>query len=142
MALITDAQARDQIMSLLYTHWTAHAGGVPLGFEDTGFSKPADGSAYGYAFIRKVTGRQATLGGDQGQSRWNTRGTVTVQVRTPQGKGLVLSDSLCGTARDAFRGTRTTGGVVFTNPRVREAGNDGVYTLANVIADFEYDEIA
>lgn len=139
---LTDAQARDEILGALNTAWTAGAGGVPLIFEDTLQARPSDGSAWAFAFVRKVDSLQATLAAADGRKRWRTFGMVTVLVRTPQGDGHVQSDALCDAARNAFRGKRTPGGVVFTNSRVREEGIDGVYTLVTVIADFEYDEIA
>lgn len=147
MALLTDAEARNEIMGALNTAWLAGgaSAAVALGFEDTTFVRPVGSSdvtvPYGYAFIRKVLSEQATLSSEDGLIRWRTKGTVNVQVRTPQGDGYTLSTALCAIARDAFRGTRTPGGVVFSRPRIREAGTDGAYTLANVIADFEFDEV-
>lgn len=140
---LTDPQARDEILGSLNTAWLAGAesASLPLFFEDTRFDRPATG-AYAMASVRKVESIQATLAGTDGQKRWRTFGTVTVEVFTPRGDGHVLSDALCGTARDAFRGTRTNGGVTFRRARIREAGADGTITKSIVSADFEYDEIA
>lgn len=142
--MLTDKDARDEILALLETAWQADADStnLPLLYENTTASRPADGSAYAVALIRKVDNIQATLANETGQRRFRTFGIVTVQIRTPQGDGYTLSDKLSRVARDAFRGRRTSNGVVFTRARVKEAGADGTYALVNVIADFEYDEIA
>lgn len=141
---MTDTEARDDILSTLSAAWDADGDSwaVPLGFMDAVPSRPEDGSAWALASVSKAASFQATLSSETGQMRHRTVGTVMVQIRTPQGDGYTLSDKLSRVARDAFRGKRTAGGVVFSRSRVREGGIDGTYTLVNVLADFEYDEIA
>jgi hypothetical protein len=51
-------------------------------------------------------------------------------------------DAIVEVLLNAFRGQRTSGGVLFRNPRAQEVGTKGVYSDTFVFVDFEYDTIA
>jgi len=44
-------------------------------------------------------------------------------------------------ARDAYQGIRTPGGVWFRNATTREIGNDRAWYNVNAVIQFQYDEV-
>lgn len=93
------------------------------------------------ATIRHAVSGQASLTNSQGVRKWVRSGTLSVQVFTPSGTGLGLSDRIASTIRGAYEGFATSGGVWFRNARVSEIGDDGTWYQVNVLVDFEYHEI-
>lgn len=144
-------EAVDDIMGLVYTAWEANVV-TPLGFQSLIFDdnpgdRPTDTSGgdvvgWGNALIRHVTGGQAALSGDgTARSLWRREGVVTVEVYAPQARGRVELDQAVQAVLDAFEGIHTENGVWFRNVRVAEQGQSGIWYKANVLADFEYDQL-
>lgn len=141
--MTTLSQARDDMLSTLRTAWQADVSSkdLPVDWPDVPFTPPESG-AWARVALRYTGGGQATLANHEGVRRYENLGTVIVQVFTPAGEGQVLSDYLANVIKDAYRGVRTTNGVVFRNVRGPfEVGTEGSWYQVNVMADFEYDEV-
>lgn len=75
--------------------------------------------------------------------RYEPKGLIFVQVFAPMvADGMDKGRKLAMIARDAFRGQQTASGVVFRNVRINELPNDGKSYRFNVVAEYEYDDIA
>jgi hypothetical protein len=136
-------QARDEILGTFRTAWLADSvsQSVPVLYSDVS-QEPPDTGAWARVTINHTTSRQATLSNETGARRFRRVGFVTVQIFTPTGGGLTLSDGLTTIAVRAFEGVTTTPGrVLFRNVRPIEVGQDGNWFNMNVVADFEYDEV-
>ena len=79
--------------------------------------------------------------GECGQSYEND-GLVFVQIFCPSDdtKSDEYGRKLAAVARDAFRGKRTPGGVVFRNARVNELPAEPQWVKFNSVAEYEYYE--
>jgi len=137
---LTLTEARDEIMDLFTTAWTAGAPSVALHYWDLSADTPGAGNAAWAA----ITARW-TLGNQRGfaigPKRYERQGIVTVQIFTPFGSGLTEADSLAKIAHDAFEGVDTPNGVWFRNVRVNTIGHSGEWFQTNVLAEFIYDEV-
>jgi len=144
MTVANITQARDEMCAVIQTAWDATdavTAGLPMLYPDKAQKTPSNG-AYGRVTILHGGGGQATLSGETGARRFRHTGIVTVQVFTPIGDGLVLSDQIVQIVHDALAGTTTSPGRVhLRNVRVNEVGETGAWHQTNVLADFEYDEV-
>lgn len=143
MTVSSMTQARDEVMAVLKAAWDANSSSqdVPLLYWDTAQKPPSEG-AWARAIMQHGGGGQATLSGETGSRRFRYTGIVTIQLFTPTGGGLVLSDTLAQVVRNALAGVTTDPGQVhLRNVRSVEVGQEGVWFHTNVLADFEYDEV-
>ena len=147
---VTTTVARDEIYGLFKTAWDGDvaSSSVLVLYENVPGEPPdavntATGKLPPYArvSVRHFTGGQSTLSGGLGRRTFSRNGAVTVQIFTPIGDGLALSDTLVPIARNAYEGVDTASGVWFRNVRHVEVGPTGAWYQVNVIADFTYDEI-
>lgn len=136
---LTITQARDEISTLFKVAWDAT--GYLVIWDDVGQPAPTDRSPWARFTIRHYDGAQATLANHSGQRRYRRSGTIFVQLFAPTGEGLSTLDEMAIVAMRAFEGKSTAGGVWFRDVRLREVGVDGNWQQANVMADFEYDEV-
>jgi len=84
-------------------------------------------------------GAPASIGGSL--KRYEMVGLISVQVFTPYGDGLRISDDLVEVVLDAYRiGGATPSGVQFTSAGSEEIGKDGVWFQANCVIEFTYDQ--
>lgn len=76
--------------------------------------------------------------------RFRNNGLVFVQVYGPM--ALATANAKCRTISElvlnSMRGKETSNGVIFRNVRINELATDGKSYRYNVIAEYEYDEIA
>jgi hypothetical protein len=140
------ATARDDILSLFYSAWNAGppSQGIAVVYDDTMGSTPKDGQPalpWARAVVKHLNGGQASLANFNGTSRYRRAGIFTVQVFTPYGGGLSLSDTLVSVIVNAFEGKASTNGVWFRQVRINEVGQDGLWYQTNVLINFEYDEV-
>jgi hypothetical protein len=138
--------ARDDILTLFSTAWNAGppSQGIAVLYDDSIGIKPKSGQPllpWVRAVVRHLSGGQASLSNFNGVSRYRRSGIFTVQVFTPYGGGLSLSDSLVSVIVNAFEGKASTNGVWFRQIRVNEIGQEGVWYQTNVLINFEYDEV-
>ena len=131
--------ARDEIQTLFQTAWNAQPSPPPVYYWDVQGDDPTSEATPAWARItvRHTIGRDAAIGG----RCFLRQGTVTVQIFTKFGEGLVNNDQLAKVAVDAFQGKATPGSVWFRNVRLNEIGQDGDWFQSNVLADFEYYEV-
>lgn len=146
----TLTQARDEITALFKAAWDAAppSQGLTVLYDDVESDPPTSvAAAWARHSVRHnpVQPGQVTLGrGPDGRRRYRRSGLVLIQLFTPPGDGLSLSDQLATIARSAYQGVATTpGNVIFRAVSVSEVGKDvGGWFQTNVTAEFEYDEIA
>lgn len=143
MTVATRTLARDEVMTLFRTAWTASGAPsetLPILFWDIAQDIP-DSGAWCRITMQHNEGEQVTLSNGSGNRRFRRFGVINVQIFTPIGDGLELNDLLTKIAEDAFEGVTSTNGIVFLNVRSNEVGPDGEWFQTNVLADFEYDEV-
>lgn len=87
-------------------------------------------------------GRQTNIGNLGGVNRFETTGLITLEVRTPPGRGVTLAHTLVTLAQGAYRGKVTSGGAFFKNIRPRTVGVDGGYYRMDCLVEFQFDEVA
>ena len=139
----TLTQARDEILTQFRTTWLADpiSAELPVLWPDSD-SKPPSSGAWARASVTHGPGGQRTLSGGTGQIRYTHKGFVIIQLFTPRGDGLKLSDQLAIIGKRAFEGVATSPGhVSFYRVVAREIGPDGQWFNTNVLADCEWDEV-
>lgn len=115
---------------------------VPIYYPDVAADAPSSGVSHLRAMVEFLDENQVTLG-EANNRRFRIRGLVTVMIMTPYGKGQVESDAISGVVKGAFRGVNTgPDSITFRRVRVIDAGPSGAYLQTNVLAEFDYDEIA
>lgn len=144
--------AIEQIQALFKVAWDANAGAVfgylPdvewYGAESVG---KADRSKVWVRFMTQaVVEEQATLStcvDAPFSRRYEASGLVFVQLFLPKtvDNAVVKGRVLAKVARNAFRGKKTTGGVVFYNCRIRDIPPEDLFYRFNVVAEYDYDEL-
>jgi hypothetical protein len=141
--------ARDEIQGAFWTQWqtgtpAVNGGDVPPVFwEGLGYvgNEPED-VPWATAFIRHTQASQRTLADQVGKRRFLKLGTITVQIFVPVGGGLGKAEELSKVAKKAFEGKSTASAVWFRNVKIVEVGIEDPWYQVNVLADFEYDELA
>ncbi len=149
MASATIDQAYDDIIGAFKTAWDAgvDTAELPVLYPnregDPPLTDDSDSNPKGYAklFIQHDSGFQATLSDSTALQRWRSTGIVTAQLFAGSATGKLWT-SFVKTVISAWRGVTTTNGVIFRRVAPVEVGIKGSYFQVNVIAAFEYDEIA
>lgn len=146
----TRSTARDEIMSAINTAWVAAPASstLDLFFQDVDgepdaavVAETSAPTSWARATVTHGVRGQSSLSNHENKQRYTAVGLVIVQVFTPRGNGLSISDELCKIIEDALDGVKTPSGVWFRNVRSTEVGPSGSWFQVNVIAEFEYDEI-
>lgn len=145
---LTILAARDEMLALFQTAWLADANSlaVPIIWEDVTDDPPFTDTAKNPDPWVKITvnhsaGGQATLANDAGKSRFRRQGVIVVGVYTPFGTGRTKADTLAEIAMKAFEGKKTAGGVWFRAVRMNEGTRTGAWTVTQVFAEFQYEEV-
>lgn len=136
---LTHQEARDEIFDVFKAAWDVT--GYPVHWEEVRKQRSGDETPWAVVTFQHAAGFQATLSGAQGARTFARLGFVTVQIFTPNGKGLQDAYDLAKVVSDAFEGTATPGGVWFRNVRLNEVGRDGEFFQLNVVVEFRYDEV-
>lgn len=136
---LTHQQARDEIFDVLKAAWDTT--GYLIHWEEVRKQRSKQEAPWAVATFQHTTGFQSTLSGVVGSRTFTRLGFLTVQVFTPNGKGLQDAYDLAKVVSDAFEGTATPGGVWFRNVRLNEVGRDGEFFQLNVVVEFRYDEV-
>lgn len=100
--------------------------------------EPPSSGSWARVVIIHEDNRQVTFGEVR---RWRTFGCLHIQIFTPLGDGLSLSDALAIEVCSSLRGVTTASGVLVRGANAREIGSDGAFYQTNVVADFEFDEL-
>lgn len=96
-----------------------------------------------YVFVRHVTGKQASLRGENGR-RWRRTGFILHRLNTPRNDPLKSADRLSKVILDCYQGKRGVGtgaGITFPSVRPTEQGTLKARYRTDIIASFEYDEL-
>jgi Bacteriophage related domain of unknown function len=135
--------ARNAIYSALKTAMDASAySALAVYYPDVTGAIPDTSTSHLRAQVDFVDENQVTLGSVNGR-RFRVTGLVTVMVMTPYGKGQVDSDLISGVVKGAFRGVQTASdAITFRRVRIIDVGQSGAWLQTNVLAEFDYDEIA
>lgn len=136
---LTHQQARDEILDVFKAAWDPT--GYDVHYEDVRKQRNKDEEPWAIVTLKHASGFQATLSGAVGSRTFARLGFLTVQIFTPNGKGLQEAYDLAKVVSDVFEGTSTPGGVWFRNVRLNEVGRDGEFFQLNVIVEFRYDEV-
>jgi hypothetical protein len=144
---LTLAQARDAIGVLINTAWLAGppTDVIPMLWDNVKGDPPGeDGSTtqagpFARTTVRVTEAAQIT----QGRRRFQTTGTVTVQIFTPFGDGHTLGDELVQIILDLLRGhVGGTDGLWFFDISPAEIGVTGPWFQINAGASFRFQELA
>lgn len=144
MSNLTRAEARDEMLGVVNTALTGYdASFVVLWDDDDSKRRPKDREAHAVVGVYHINGTQTAFGttGASRERKFTRYGYIEVLVKTPEGDGLTLADELATIVHDALEGATTTGGVIFRNVRATEEGKSGSFSVTNVTADFEYDQL-
>lgn len=144
----TMTEARNEIHEAFQTVWDAGSpplnGGVapPISYDADAFDTPT-ATTWARIRIRHDQGEQATLGGPATR-RFNKQGSVIVSIFTPVSTSLDTSkgEALAILAKTAFEGKATPSQVWFRDVTINEIGVEESWFQIDVIASFNYDEIA
>jgi hypothetical protein len=146
--MTTYREARNEINGAFLERWNAETavivGYVPevrwQGVQERGLP---DGSKFWVRVSAQSVQESQTTFAEVGKQRFTGTGLVFVQLFCPKSdsqcydKGLKLAE----VAKSAFRG-KSANGVWFRNTTIRELPQEEVFERFNVIAEFEFDEIA
>tara|TARA_R110000822_G_scaffold120633_1_gene254105 strand:- start:1164 stop:1607 length:444 start_codon:yes stop_codon:yes gene_type:complete len=144
---LTLAQARDAVGLLINTAWLAApaAAGISMRWDNVKADKPGeDGTTtnaepFARTTIRVIESPQIT----QGRRRYQTEGSVTVQIFTPFGDGHTVGDALVQVILDTLRGhAGGTDGLWFFDINPNELGTEGPWFMTIVGATFRFQELA
>lgn len=142
MSSLTRAEARDEMMAVVNTALTSYdANFRVLWVDDDSKKRPKSRRAHAIVGVYHTAGHQATMGTIATGRTFRRYGYIEVLVHAPEGDGLTLADELATIVHDALEGITTDGGVIFRNVRAVEEGKSGSFSVTNVTADFEYDQI-
>lgn len=135
MSNLTYNEAKDEILATFKAVWDPR----PAYYQSVDTDRLDDNTSFARVDLTHNFGFQTTLGKPGGRS-FRRQGTLTVIIHTPIGKGLQEAYDLAKIVSDAFEGQSTNGGVWFRNVSVNESGTDGMFSLTNVLVEFQYDE--
>lgn len=137
--------AIDEMFSLFLAAWTAETaavvGSVPKIFwPDT--RDAVDLSKF-YCRVSQQTVNETQAGPKTQNKRYENAGLIFVQIFCPSSEvaAKLKGRELAVIARNAFRGKKTTGGVIFQNVRIQELLPENGAERFNVVAEYEYEEI-
>jgi len=131
--------ANDEILAFFATAWTPT--GLLALYENVAGAKPTAQVSWAKVSLRHGGGRQSSLSGGLGTSRFDRTGIVTVQIFIPNGQGLSEGYELGKVVIDAFEGKATASHIWFRNAKITEVGPSDEWFQLNVTIEFSYDEI-
>lgn len=140
---LTRKEARDEMIAMFTAAWEAdtNSSAIPIFYQDLDAGNPPSDAAYVRLYVQHFDAGQTSLANDAGRKKFSRSGVVTIQIFTPRGDGLALSDTLSIIAVAAFEGKKTPGGVWFRSVKANEIGEEGPVYQVNVLAEFLYDEV-
>lgn len=134
---MTVDQARDAMLAIFKAYWDAVLPAVVAVYGDV--PAPTTPSAWARVVVRHATGGQSSLTGGLGTTKYESRGTLWIQVFAPVGDGMVRAYALAEGVVNAYRNAKID--VWFRNVRMNEVGTSGAFEQINVLVDFEYETI-
>lgn len=147
--MTTITSARDAINTIIRTAWLASGttSAIALLFDDVVGDKPGDDVTnpsknlpYARVTVRHTGRTQETLGG-VGARKHQTSGVVTVQVFTPYGDGLTLSDAIVEVVKASMDNVRDVSTQLwFFDVTPLERGRDRAWFNVDVVGGFRYED--
>lgn len=142
--------AQDAIFGRFNAEWaantTAIVGYVPQVYwhGKVEVTKPPGDRHFVRVSVQTVSERQATLAYAGGTKRYRTDGLVLVQLFAPINSAPAWRQCqrLAVLAKNAYRGQTASGNIWFRNVRINELLPEVAYHRINVVAEYEFDEIA
>lgn len=127
--------------------------GVELKNPDGSIKKPESDKYWARVSQQGVDEEQTSLsacvasnenGGVLPASRFTAIGLLFVQLFCPktEAEAMEFGRELAKLSRAAYRGKKTAGGVWFRNVRIIEVESEELWHRFNVVAEYEYDEVA
>lgn len=149
----TFSQADDEIKGAFWVFWQANAPAI-VGYvpevrwpNDQERDLPAGEKFWARLSIQTVLSEQTTLAASvegAGKRRYTSSGLIFVQLFCPKSnvEADELGKLLAETAQNSFRGKSTPGKVTFSHVRINPLPPENLFYRYNIVAEFEYDEIA
>lgn len=131
--MTTFVDGKDAILAVFRAAWGAR----PATYNDV----PATAASvvWARATVKHAEGRQGSLTGGLGTTRWKRTGILWIRVFSPQGDGGKAGLEAAQLLVNAYQDARTD--VWYRNVRMSEAGADGAFQRFDVKADFEYEDV-
>ncbi len=149
----TFSEASDEINSQFWLAWKAGAAAIvgylpEVRWQNDQETETPDGSKFWARVSQQIVlASQTTLANQVSgpdKKRYTASGLVFVQIFCP--KSLTTSDQLgrqlAELAQNAYRGKSTSGCIWFRNVRINPLPPEALFYRFNVVAEFEYDDIA
>lgn len=144
------AASRDEICSLFWSKWNSAETSAIVGYVPDVFwpmleeDEPDSSKFWARLSIQSENEEQTCFRGSDLTRRYTGSGTIFVQLFCPKSEfgNVNKGRTLAQVAQAAFRGKATQCGIWFRNVRIIELSAENLYYRFNVIADYEYDEIA
>lgn len=143
--------ARTTICDAFAAHWQLNASGI-VGYTPevrmprVANNNPIDPSVHWGRFsLQTVTSNLAAHGSIKGgKKKYEESGLVFLQLFGPVSRITAAEeqDQFAQIARDAFRGVSLPGKVWFRNARINDLPDEDSMLRLNVVAEYEYNEIA
>lgn len=133
----------DEAREAIQQRWLSQWGAATLTAFENESQPTLDGlaagtSAWVYVIVRHTGGGQETLGPTD-HRKFERRGSVVAEIRTPLDRGMKRGADLAHAARAIFEGTSFSG-IDFTNGQVQEQGPDGKWYRHTASITFNYHE--
>ncbi|MGH8711236.1 MAG: hypothetical protein ACREVA_07960 [Burkholderiales bacterium] len=147
--MVTYEQAIDEMFNDFYVSWLANSASIVSYVPNVRWPNIDEGSLDAGKFLARlsqqtVIEKQASLRGEENLQRYTTYGLIFVQIFCPRSDSTAMEKGrkLANLARNVFRGHSTQNNVWFKNARVQELEPEQKFYRLNVIAEYEYDEVA
>lgn len=142
--MTTNIEAYNDTMSRIKTVWDTT--GLPIIYPDVPVDTAAQAcidtgtSAWARVTYQDNERSQTSISGPT-NAKYTATGIVTVSIYAPTGDGGQLRRTLTALMETAFEGIATLNGVWYRNVRTEGPVPDGMWSGANVIAEWSYDQV-
>ena len=146
--IATIEQAQDEMFAVVKSFWdaevTAPTTVIWVGSVGQRPRESPTGTLQSYAKVRinHAHAFQSALSNRGGAHRYTATGMLIIQLFFPASRGNSEISPFAALLQTALRGVRTEHGVILRNVRYLEQGEQGPWFTANVLADFEYDQVS
>ena len=143
--------AREKMCEHFETHWQANAAGLIEYTPEIRFPRVVYKDAinpalhWGRMSLQTVMSNQAAFCGyENGKKKYEESGIVIIQLFAPKDRveAAEEQDKFAQIARAAFRGRNAPGKVWFRRARINDIPDEKEMLRLNVVAEYEYNEIA
>jgi hypothetical protein len=147
------SDAHDEMLDLFNVNWSTNSSAI-VGYTPDIYwpdveelIKPDGSKFFARISIQTVLEKQLTLGncaGDPFKKHYESSGLIIIQLFAPKSLGTSPAKlkKLAELAKNSYRGKSSESGIWFRNVRINELPKDNLFNRCNVIAEYEYDELA